>query len=71
MELSINIRDLDENIEDVVIMPKILRYLPLSFDMKILDTREMREIYKLTMDELHKILIPHSIQNDDRKGEIV
>ncbi|KAH9300270.1 hypothetical protein KI387_011853, partial [Taxus chinensis] len=50
------IKVLGENIEESMIIQKILRSLPLRFDANVSGIEEMKDLDKLSMDELHGIL---------------
>jgi hypothetical protein len=51
------IRGLGEDIEESMIVQKVLRSLHLIFDAKIYSIEKMKGLKKLMMDELHEILI--------------
>jgi len=44
----------------------VIRTLPLRFDPKVYVVEEMKDLVKLTMDELHGILIAYKM----RKGKV-
>ena len=56
------IRGLGENIENLVIVQKRLRSLPMRFDPKISALEERQDMATLNMDELHGILIAYEIR---------
>jgi hypothetical protein len=51
------IRGLEENIENSIIVKKILRYLLMRFDPKISFLEEQQYMATLRMDKLHGIII--------------
>lgn len=48
---------LGEKVDELVIVQKVLRSLPLRFDTKVSSLEESKDLYSLTMDKLHEILI--------------
>jgi hypothetical protein len=55
-EIVDTIRGLGEMVEESMIVQKVLRSLPLRFDVKVFSIEEIKDLDKLTMDELHGIL---------------
>jgi hypothetical protein len=58
------IRGLGENIENLVIVQKRLRSLPMRFDPKISALEERQDMATLNMDELHGILIAYEMRTE-------
>jgi hypothetical protein len=56
-EIVNTIRGLGEKVEELMIVQKVLRSLPLIFDAKVSSIEEMKDLDSLTMDELHGILM--------------
>jgi hypothetical protein len=50
------IRGLGEDIEETIIVQKVLRSLPSRFNPKISTIEELMDLNKMKMDELHGIL---------------
>ncbi|KAH9299593.1 hypothetical protein KI387_031275, partial [Taxus chinensis] len=61
------IRGLGEKIEECVIVQKVLRSLPLIFNAKVSAIEEMKDIDKLSMDELHGILTAYEMRTKSNK----
>jgi hypothetical protein len=61
-EIVNTIRGLGEKVEEPMIVQKVLRSLPLRFDSKVSVIEEMKDLEKLTMDELHGILIAYEMR---------
>ncbi|KAH9331802.1 hypothetical protein KI387_003910, partial [Taxus chinensis] len=61
------IRGLGEKIEEPVIIQKVLRSLPLIFDAKVSAIEEMKDLDKLSMDELHGILTDYEMRTESNK----
>ncbi|KAH9302639.1 hypothetical protein KI387_014222, partial [Taxus chinensis] len=61
------IRGLGEKIEEPVIVQKVLRSLPLRFDAKVSVIEEMKDLDKLSMDELHGILTAYEMRTESNK----
>ena len=55
-EIVNNIRRLGEKVDEIVIVQKVHRSLPLRFGPKIYSIEEIKDLENLTMDELHGIL---------------
>jgi hypothetical protein len=49
-------RGLDETIDENFIVQKVLRSLPMRFNLKISSLEDRKDLEKSTMDELHGIL---------------
>jgi hypothetical protein len=56
------IKGLGEKVEELMILQKVLRSLPLIFDAKIFTIEEMKDLDSLTMDELHEILMAYEMR---------
>lgn len=55
------IRGLGEEVYEKLIVQKVLRTLPISFNPKISTLEDRKDLDKLTMDELHGILTSYEI----------
>jgi hypothetical protein len=66
-EIVNTIRGLDETVEDSMIMKKVLRSLPLRFDAKVYAIEEIKDLDKLTMDELQGILTTYEMSTEKEK----
>ena len=55
-EIVNTIKGLGEKVEELIIVQKVLRSLPLIFNLKVSTIEEMKDLDRLTMDELHGIL---------------
>jgi hypothetical protein len=58
------IKGLGEEIKEIVIVQKVLRYLPLRFDPKISALEERADLATLSMDDLHGILTAYEIRTE-------
>jgi hypothetical protein len=56
------IRGLDEDINESLVVQKVLRSLILKYDAKVSATEETRDLTKMTMDELHGSLIVYEMR---------
>ena len=54
-EIGNTMRGLGEKVENIALVQKILRSLPMRFDSKVLTLEERKYLDKLSMDELHRI----------------
>jgi hypothetical protein len=63
-EIVNTIRGLGEMVEESMIVQKVLRSLPLIFDAKVSAIEEMKDLDKLTMDELHGILTAYEMRTE-------
>ena len=50
------IRGLGETIEDIYIVDKVLRTLPMAYNPKVSTLEDRQDIEKITLDELYGIL---------------
>jgi hypothetical protein len=57
-------KGLGEKIKEQVIVQKVLRSLPMRFDLKISALEERENIATLNMDELHGILIAYEMRTE-------
>jgi hypothetical protein len=55
------IKGLGENIEEPMIVQKVLRSLPLIFDSNVFSIEEMKDLDKLTMDDIYGILTTYEM----------
>ncbi|XP_059078039.1 uncharacterized protein LOC131876616 [Cryptomeria japonica] len=60
-EVVNSLKGLGEKLDDKVVVPKILRSLPLRFYAKVPAIEEMVELGKLTVDKLHGILTAYEM----------
>jgi hypothetical protein len=51
-------------VEELAIVQKVLRSLPLIFDAKVSTIEEMKDIGSLTMDKLHGILTTYEMRTE-------
>jgi uncharacterized lipoprotein YehR (DUF1307 family) len=63
-EVVNSIRGLGEEIDESLVVQKVLRSLILKYDAKVSTIEETRDLTKMTMDELHGSLIAYEM----RKG---
>lgn len=56
------IRGLDEEIEDKIIVKKILRSLTSRFDAKVSTIKEEKDMNSFTLDEMHGSLIAYEMR---------
>jgi hypothetical protein len=61
------IRGIDETVEESMILQKVLRSLPLIFDAKVFIIEEIKDLDKLTIDELHGILTTYEMRIEKEK----
>ena len=62
-EVVNTMRGLGEKVKDVDIVQKVLRYLPIRFNLKMSSLEETADISTLEMDELHGILTSYEMRN--------
>jgi hypothetical protein len=55
---------LGKNLDEVVVVQKVLRYLPSRLDAKVFAIEEIHDIHKMTMDGLHGILIAYDMRTN-------
>jgi hypothetical protein len=55
---------LGEEIEESVILQKVLRSLPMRFNPKISSLEERSDIKSISMDELHGIFTTYKMRNE-------
>jgi hypothetical protein len=71
-EIVNSVRALGETVEDKYIVQKVLRSFPMRYDAKISTLEDRDNLEKLTMDELHGILIAYEMRTGKErpsKGE--
>jgi hypothetical protein len=61
-EIFNTVKGLGEEVEELVIVQKVLKSLHLSFDAKVYAIEVMKDLEKLTMDELHGILTAYEMR---------
>jgi hypothetical protein len=66
-EIVNTIRGLSEDIEEIVIVQKVLRSLPSRFNPKISSIPKLKDLDKLTMDEMHGIFIAYETRIEQDK----
>jgi hypothetical protein len=66
-EIVNTIRGLGETVAEPMIVQKVLRSLPLIFDAKFSSIEEIKDLDKLTMDELHGILTAYEMRTEKEK----
>jgi hypothetical protein len=62
VEIVNTMKGLNEKIEEIVVVHKVLRSIPSRFDSKVSTIDEMHELDKLTMDRLHGILTAYEMR---------
>ncbi|XP_057819720.1 uncharacterized protein LOC131032702 [Cryptomeria japonica] len=63
------IKGLGEEIEEKVLVRKFIRSLKMKFDSKISAIEEMKDLGKLTKDELHGILTAYKMRVEDKPSQ--
>ena len=61
-EIVNSIRALGEELKDKIIFQKVLRSLPMRYDAKVSTLKVQEDLDKLTIDELHGILIAYEMR---------
>jgi hypothetical protein len=61
---------LREEIEEFVIVQKVLRSLPMRFDPKILALEERADLNSISMDELHGIFTTYEMRTKQENPDI-
>jgi hypothetical protein len=56
------IRGLGEELDESLVLKKVLRSLLLKYDVKVSTIEETRDLTKMTMDELHGSLIAYEMR---------
>jgi hypothetical protein len=68
-----DIRGLGEDLDESLVVQKVLRSLLLKYDVKVSAIEETRDLSKMTMDELHGTLMAYemrtSIESDQTNNE--
>jgi hypothetical protein len=63
-EVVNDIRGLGEELNESLVVQKVLRSLLLKYDVKVSAIEETRDLTKMTMDELHGSLIAYEMRTD-------
>jgi hypothetical protein len=63
-ELVNNIKGLGDEVNEQVIVKRVLRSLPIRFDSNISELEEREDIATLTMDELHGTLTTYEMRTE-------
>ena len=63
-------RGLRDRVENTTLFQKILRSLPMQFDSKVSSLEEMKDLDKLSMDEMHGILTTFEMRTKKEKLSI-
>jgi hypothetical protein len=61
---------LGEEIEESVIIQKVLRYLPMRFNPKISSLEERSDLDSIIMDELHGIFIAYEMRTEQENPNV-
>jgi hypothetical protein len=61
---------LGEDIEESVIVQKVLRSLPMIFDPKISTLEEISDLNSISMDELHGIFIAYDMRTEQENPNV-
>jgi len=61
------IRGLGETVVEPMIVQNVLRSLPLRFDAKVSTMDKLKDLDKLTIDELHEILTAYEMRTKKEK----
>jgi hypothetical protein len=61
---------LGEEIEESVIVQKVLRYLPMRFNPKISTLEERSDLKSIIMDELHGIFIAYEMRTEQKNPDV-
>ena len=61
---------LGEEIEESVIIQRVIRSLPMKFDPKISALEERADLDSISMDELHEIFTAHEMKNEQENPDI-
>jgi hypothetical protein len=61
---------LGEEIEESVIVQKVLRYLPMIFDPKMSSLEERADLDSISMDELHVIFTAYEMRTERENPDI-
>jgi hypothetical protein len=63
------IRGLGEEIDESLVVQKVLRSLLLKYDAKVSTIEETRDLTKMTMDELHGSLIAYEMRTGTKSDQ--
>jgi len=58
------IRGLGEEVDESIIVQKVLRYLPMIFDPKISTLEERKDVDSISMDDLHGIFTAYETRTE-------
>jgi hypothetical protein len=61
---------LREEIEESVIVQKVLRYLPMRFNPKISALEKRSNLNSISMDELHGIFISYEMRTEQENPNV-
>jgi hypothetical protein len=61
---------LEEEIEESVIVQKVLRSLPMRFNPKISALEERSDLNSISMDELHGIFIAYEMRTEQENPDV-
>jgi hypothetical protein len=64
------VKGIGENIEEAMVVQKVLRSLTSRLDAKVYAIEEMLELYKLTMDRLHGILTYYEMRTKKEQSDL-
>jgi hypothetical protein len=59
-----------KEIEESVIVQKVLRSLPMRFDLKISTLEERSDLNSISMDELHGIFTTHEMRTEQENLDV-
>ena len=63
------IRGLGEDLDESLVVQKVLRSLLLKYDVKVSAIEETRDLTKMTMDELHGTLMAYEMRTDTESDQ--
>ena len=69
-EIVNTMRGLGEQVENRTLVQKTLRSLPMRFDSKVSSLEERKDLDKISMDELHGILIAYEMRIEQENPSI-
>lgn len=68
-EVVTSITWIGEEVNESIIVQKVMRSLPLRYDRKVSTIEESRDLTKMTMDELHGILMTYEMRTKTKNGQ--
>jgi hypothetical protein len=68
-EVVNTIRGLGEEIDELLVVQKVLISLPLKYDANVSTIEETRDLTKMTMDELHGSLIAYEMRKGTKSDQ--